>query len=491
MKKIPEEIKRHRLHGTEIKPVGNNFYLYKVSSKWDKNLKKYRKVNLGYIGRVTAEGIIEARHRDGKTKPITFSPGCSLEFGATWLLRTVGSDILDNLQKHFGTDATWIYTVAILRAARHCAFRYLEHYYNVSYLSSVFPELAMSPSSLSNKMEQLGTRRSIMVNFMREYIPSQNFYAIFDGTSIVCNSNQISDAQRGYNSHGCHDPQLNLMYALALNGEKICPVFYKNYPGSVRDVSAFRNMMYEMGILTAVVLADKGFYSEGNGNELDTLNIPYIMPLRRNSREYERTPLQYPGTTGFEGRFLHNGRIVWYWSQPCPKDSKRRYFVYMDETLRHMEMTGRMNEKIGKETADELKEIQNAQLLFGTFVLKSTLLSAGAEETYKIYKTREDVEQLFDIYKDEEDFKTTGMHSKETMEATFFLNHLSTMLLYKLYEKLQEQKSLSQYAASKICDILWDVRVSNTGTHWQLEPIPKLSRKAIVAMGLQPPKDVI
>lgn len=491
MKKIPDEIKRYRLRGTEIKSVGNNFYLYRVSCKWDKELKKYRKVTLGYIGRVTPEGIIEAHHRNEKSKPISYPSGYSLEYGSTWLLRTVGQDILDNLQKHFGSDATWIYSVALLRTARHCAFRYLEHYYNVSYLSVVFPKLPMSSSSLSNKMQELGMRRDTMVNFMREYIPSKNFYAIFDGTSIVCNSNNISDAQRGYNSHGCHDPQLNLMYALALEEKKICPIFYKNYPGSVRDVSAFQNMMCEMGITSAVVLADKGFYSEANGSELDTLNIPYIMPLRRNSIEYEKTPLLKPGTTGFEGRFLHNGRIIWYWTQPCGEDSKCRYFIYMDETLRHMESIGRMTGKIGNETAEELKEIQNAQLLFGTFVLKSTLLSAGAEETYKIYKTREDVEQLFDIYKDEEDFKTTGMHSKETMEATFFLNHLSTMLLYKLYEKLQEKNMLKQYAASKICDILWDVRVSSIGKEWQMEPIPKLSRKAIIATGFQPPKEVI
>ena len=79
----------------------------------------------------------------------------------------------------------------------------------------------------------------------------------------------MTDAQRGYNSHGCHDPQVNLMYALAVDGEKACPVFYKSHPGSVRDASAFGNMMREMGIETAVILADKGFHGSGDGEELD------------------------------------------------------------------------------------------------------------------------------------------------------------------------------------------------------------------------------
>ena len=137
MSKIPDKIKRYRLPGTEIKPVGNNYYLYKVVCKWDKELHKYRKQNLGYLGRVTEEGIVEAHHRDGRTTSVPVAASYSLEFGATWLLSMVGQDILDSLKRHFGQDAEWIYAVAMLRTARHCAFRYIEHYYQVSYLSIV------------------------------------------------------------------------------------------------------------------------------------------------------------------------------------------------------------------------------------------------------------------------------------------------------------------------------------------------------------------
>ena len=59
------------------------------------------------------------------------------------------------------------------------------------------------------------------------------------------------------------------MYALDVDGEKACPVFYKSPPGSVRDASAFGNMMREMGMETAVILADKGFHGSDLGEELD------------------------------------------------------------------------------------------------------------------------------------------------------------------------------------------------------------------------------
>jgi len=81
----------------------------------------------------------------------------------------VGQDILDGLRTHFGQDAEWIYSVAMLRTAKHCAFRYIDHFYHVSYLSMAMGDLPLFPGSLSNWMEQLGTRRSANVAFMRDF----------------------------------------------------------------------------------------------------------------------------------------------------------------------------------------------------------------------------------------------------------------------------------------------------------------------------------
>ena len=83
------------------------------------------------------------------------------------------------------------------------------------------------------------------------------------------------------------------------------------------------------------------------------------------------------------------------------------------------------------------------------------------------------------------------MHSRGSMKATFLLNHLNTLLVHKLCERLKGQKSLDKYASSKVCDVLWDVRVTNAGAKWQMEPVPKMSRRTMNAVGLQPPKDVM
>ena len=37
----------------------------------------------------------------------------------------------------------------------------------------------------------------------------------------------------------------------------------------------------------------------------------------------------------------------------------------------------------------------------------------------------------------------------------------------------------------------WDVRATNTGGGWQLEPIPKAAKKAFMALGLTPPDRIV
>ena len=488
MSKIPPEIARFRKPGTQIKRIRGHYYLTKVTSKWDPVAKKVRKVYQGHLGTVTEDGVVP---RKSRRRPVD-AKIYSKEFGATWAVSELTADIHEGLKRHFPNDADWLYVTALIRCVRHCAMRYTEHFYGVSYLSERFPGLNLSSLNLSNLMTGLGFRRVDMVAFMREFIPDRNAYMLFDGTAMVCNSANIYEAQRGYNSHGCHDPQINLMYAAAIRNERLMPVFYKRFPGSIRDLSAYENMRNEMGARNFIAINDKGFVKAKDQARLEEVGIPYLAPLKRNSSEYERTPLEKPGLTGFQGRFMYNGRIVWYYEQPVEAGARHRYILYLDETLRHLEQsTVRDSDDIGNETAEKVAKIAKRQLLCGTICLKTSLMEGDAKTIYSTYKIREEVEQLFDTYKAELDFNTTGMHSAETQEACLFLNHLSIMMAYRVYNVLRKNGALKRYAAVKTPETyLWDVRVTNVGDGWQLEPIPKASRNAIEALGLTPPENL-
>ena len=58
-KVYPEWVQQHKRKGTTIKKVGNNYYLYKHSSKRVPG-KKYPIPVDTYIGRITQEGVVES-----------------------------------------------------------------------------------------------------------------------------------------------------------------------------------------------------------------------------------------------------------------------------------------------------------------------------------------------------------------------------------------------------------------------------------------------
>lgn len=67
MKVYPDWVIKHKKSGTSIKQIGDNYYLYACTSKYDKN-KGYPVSIQRYIGRITEGGLIEP-------EKITFIPG--------------------------------------------------------------------------------------------------------------------------------------------------------------------------------------------------------------------------------------------------------------------------------------------------------------------------------------------------------------------------------------------------------------------------------
>ena len=60
MKKYPDWVEKYHTPGTTLKQIGDNYYLYSSSSKYDKN-KSYPVSVQRYIGKITKDdGLIKA-----------------------------------------------------------------------------------------------------------------------------------------------------------------------------------------------------------------------------------------------------------------------------------------------------------------------------------------------------------------------------------------------------------------------------------------------
>ena len=481
MPTIPQWAKDQRQKGTEIKVIGGRYYLSKVTSKWDPTIKRARKISGDYLGVLTPDGLIPVHRKMLRLD----EPILSKEFGASWLLASLTGDIREHLRTRFPDIWKELYAICLARTVRPCAFRYIVQRYENSILSEALPGLALSGASITTLLKALGTRRGAISSFMKDFLQDEHDYLLFDGTGIVSFSRGMDDTQVGYNSKHIYDPQVNLLYAFFAGQSGGMPAYYRKFPGSIRDVSAFKAIVTEMGMKDIVVIADKGFGSAANFTDLDGAGLQYIVPLRRNSIEYDRTPLMTADKSGFAGVFQFNDRPIWYYR--CTDHDGHPLAVFQDGELRLKEEKDYLHRLIKRHEGYSEENLRSKELEFGTIVLK-TNLTENPERLYHLYKKRVQIEQMFDDYKNLMDLDTCYLQSDAAMEAWFFLNHLGMLTCYRVFELLRSTDTLKNYSVKGILqEYLSGVRMDKMAGVWRYEVIPKGSRDALKHIGVTLP----
>ncbi|MFA5300070.1 MAG: hypothetical protein WC389_17935 [Lutibacter sp.] len=82
----PKWATMYRKPGTELRCINGKYYLYEISSKYDKALKRSKKITGKLLGKITPEGFIESdKHklRKGLNKSLT-TPLQVKEYGASY-----------------------------------------------------------------------------------------------------------------------------------------------------------------------------------------------------------------------------------------------------------------------------------------------------------------------------------------------------------------------------------------------------------------------
>src|SRR5260370_18222714 len=103
----PDWALKFKIKGTELRFLNGKYYLYNITSKWDKEKKKTRKITLGMVGRITEEeGLIpkgqRPRGRPKADKNLILPAKISTkEYGASHFLTTLSTDVIENLKSIF------------------------------------------------------------------------------------------------------------------------------------------------------------------------------------------------------------------------------------------------------------------------------------------------------------------------------------------------------------------------------------------------------
>lgn len=470
-----------RQKGQEIKKIQGKYYLYEVSSHYDKVKKRTVKKSGKYLGRITPEGLMTPENKASFSTPRKIS---IKEYGAShYIVRCLEKEIV-LLQQYFPKYWREIIVCCVFRLLYQSAFKQMHWHYQSSYLSEEFASLGLEGRQISNWLKEVGEDRGSLVSVMKGLQEGEDLILV-DSTHITTYSKNNLSAQLGYNSQRQFDPQINLLYFFSQ--DKQMPIFYRCVQGSVREVRSLQLSLEESGLGQAVLVSDKGFYSENNIGVLEQQGWQYILPLRRSSRLADYEAVQTGDKKDFEGFFLFEKRVIWYKTRYL--NEFKRVVLFLDESLKVNETADYLRRTSEGVEGYSLDMFHKKQAGFGTIsVLTNTVKQTQpgqiqnpitAQEVYQYLKSRNDIEQLNDTYKNVLEADRTYMQSEAGMEAWHFINFLAIRVYYRLFALLKEKELTKKYSPMDVLLLLQCQKKAKINEHWMDAEIPKKAQLII------------
>lgn len=557
----PEWATKHKEKGTELRYINGRYYLYRVSSVYDKIKKRAQKITGEFLGCVTEEdGLTPPRTRIKKASTLQPKPIRSIatkEYGATKILQDLSADILTELQICFPCRWREIFMLSVNRLLHKAPLKNMQFLYEECFFSEDHPGLNLTPNALTDFMQQLGEDRELAVSFMGKFVTGAESL-VFDITDVVSQSKKIKMSAKGYNSHYNFDPQVNLFYIFATDTQ--CPVFYRIFPGNISGMKALKISLQEASIQNAMVVGDKGFASEDNINMLEEMGLNFILPLKRDSTYLDHTRMSSRlYEEAFDGHFLYHKCPIFYYELPNYNlvtvsknpsefseneaylyrfkgewqitingqdlkitgatllkmlnaagalhtaalframssflrtkgidginfDPKKKILIFCDERLQLEEKTSYLSRIDSEIEGCCIENYKAKQLLFGTIGMITNMVDATPKKIYESFKTRMEVETVFDTYKNLIEADRSYMQSDKAMNAWMFINHIAVMMYYKLLNLIKSKDLISKISPGDILLRLAKIDKIKINNEWYLSEINAKSMKIFNDLGIR------
>jgi len=106
------------------------------------------------------------------------------------------------------------------------------------------------------------------------------------------------------------------------------------------------------------------------------------------------------------------------------------------------------------------------------------------QTVYESYKQRNEIEIMFDSYKNYLDADVSYMQNRYVMEGWLFANFIAMMAYYKLYVRLRQAELLTKYSPKDIIELSKAIcKVKIRGT-WHQAEINKKTRKLFAKINI-------
>ncbi len=463
MTDYPDWVLKYKKKGTLVQKKRDDlYYMYRVHSRWNRDKKRAQLITDEFLGKITPDGFVEP-----KAKRILrrLDQVAVKEYGASFLLDHLSPDLKDVLKNNF-SEWKEIFVFACMRLLYNAPLKNVEFLYRTSFLSEMLKDAHVSPDSLGDILRRIGMDRNAMISFMKSMMKDDRYLAV-DLTHVLSMSEGIISATLGHNSMGEFLPQVQVLFLYSLDHER--PSYFRVLPGSVNSVASLRMTMLESNISSIVLVADSGFFSAKNIRGLEDLNVSYIIPLKRNSRiiSYDH---------GKEKHFMFQDHPIFYWKY---SSGNHAVITFRNDFLKAEEEKDflRRNERVTESAFAKARE------RMGTISVITNLRVSG-EIVYDMLKSRTEIEQAYDTFKNTIHADRTYMRDDHQLQGWMFINFIALMLHYRIYAILKSKDLQKKYSPGDILVHLERVNRLKIGEEWKTSEIPKKSKDIMDGLGI-------
>ncbi len=471
MSKFPDWVLKYKKKGTELREIRGCYYVYEVSSKWDKELKRPRKITGSYLGRITeAEGFIPKKTKQVQIDQKADAPILSVkETGITDFIEINLHLYISLLRKHFPNNWQSILALVYGRFVESSPMKNMKFHYENSYISELYPEAKISKNSISKLLKELGRDRTSIVEFLKEF-NQEDDKIIFDGTDLVSNSRKMDFPKLSKTKKGGFDFLFNIMFIFSVKSQ--LPIYYRILPRNIKDVKSFKLSLLESNITDALIVLDKGFYSENNIKELRNENLNYLISLRRNNKLIDYSVFGKGVKSEFDGYFTYEDKIIWH---KISYSEKGKIHTFLSDELKTEESSDYLKRIKTHPEKYSIKDFHINVKKFGTLsILTNT--DKTAEEIYSFYKNRNQVELMIDAFKNLIDADNSYMQNEFSLEAWMFINYIALHWYYVILNKLKSTNLNYKYSPMDLVKFLKEIkRVKFNGKWYNAEITAKTS----------------
>ena len=385
-----------------------------------------------------------------------------LSFGDAWFLDWFIKEI--NLYDAIGElkygNSDSIRAMVMFYVLSNMANCYAEEWLESSYARVLYHKANLSSQRVSDLLEAIGEEKSYRAFFNRYFMDVVN--KADAGEDILIDStglpNSIHFPLTAISNHnGKISNEVRLIYVV--QRESNLPLYFRYIPGNVIDVSTLSRTIKELkayNIDTRFAILDAGYLTEANTKELYENDISFISRLPEKTNLYnalvselshaledEKNLVEFNGRYVYlmKARVLLNGsgsRILSDDEKPAPEEGNIAYAYFG----RDIEMQNIESAKIfdnAKKHGYTTRELHRIRMKKGLFALYSSRPIKVSDILSKYY-ARQQIEQVFDICKNNTKMLPLRTQTEETFRGHLVLAFIASVIVKVLQEKLKNTK---------------------------------------------------